>query len=292
MENPQLDFLERIKDDLENVDPVLVNTAILEMKNKPITIAFVHKDRDVIDSVTIHEKDYRAPNIQRLSYNNNLEILEKQRDNGIYGRANLPGEAMFYGALSTLEISMNRATAFMETTSMTKDMSINEEYFTVSRWLLKQDIKVYECAFQSSKDVNKGVLKSREVQTGFLQNLSNNEEISLDAIRQLKFFSDEFSKYVDRTKSKKYMITSMFSNMIFKHIENEKLEIGGITYPSVQSGLKGQNIALLPSTVDNSLFFEKAVVMKAERKDDGGILIEKSFEIADKWDENGNLIWK
>ncbi len=36
MENPQLDFLERIKDDLENVDPVLVNTAILEMKNKPI----------------------------------------------------------------------------------------------------------------------------------------------------------------------------------------------------------------------------------------------------------------
>lgn len=31
--------------------------------------------------------------------------------------------------------------------------------------------------------------------------------------------------------------------------------------------------------------------MKAERQDDGGILIEKSFEIAEGCDEQGNLTW-
>lgn len=239
MENPQLDFLESVKENLSKINPLLIESAIKDLRNKPIPIAIVHKDIATIDRVAIHDKDFRALNIQRLSYNNNKVILESQKERNIYGRANLPGQSIFYGALSTPEIPMNRATAFMETTSMIKDASIKEEYFTVSRWVLKDNFKVFECVFQNNENVNSAVNRSREKQTKFMHEITDNEMLKNDAIRQLSFFSDEFSKYVDRNKSHEYLITAHFSDMIFNHPENKNLEIGGITYPSVQSDLKG-----------------------------------------------------
>jgi hypothetical protein len=292
MINLQLDFLEGSTNYLDGIDSSLIQFAIIDIRNKPITIALVHKNRAYIDRVTIHDKDFRAQNTQRLSYNNNLEILRKQKENNIYGRANLPGQSIFYGALKTPEISLNRATAFMETTSMVKDLSISEKYFTVSRWKLREDLKVFECVFQSEENSNSGVSTSKESQTEFLHKLTKNEDLKTDAFRQLSFFSDQFSKYIDRGNPKQYMITAFFSDMIFNHPENKNLEICGISYPSVQSELKGQNIALLPQAVDKFLYFEQAVVMKAERQADGGIIIEKSLENAEVIDEHGNLNWK
>lgn len=289
--NQQLIFLQQIANQLQFADIDLICLAIKEMKNKPIPIAKVHTGH-YIDRVTMHDKNFRAGNIQRLSYIKDSQILENKKVNCEYGRANMPGESLFYGALFTEEIQHNRATAWSETTGMVFETNKNEEYFTLSRWEIIEDFGIYECVFQSENHKpNTRVKESQTIQEEFLNNIAaNDSNLINDALEQLKFFSDQFAKRVNRKTPYEYKITASFTNNILNHNQNAGL-VWGITYPSVQSALMGQNIALLPSAVHKFLKFKQANVLKAERTANG-FRIGDSIAIADGCDENGNLIWK
>ncbi len=289
--NKQLEYLKSITDNLAYVDADLIKCAIQDMKDKPISIAKVSKGH-WIDRVSIHDKDFRAKNIQRLSYIKDKDILLKMKNEGRYGRANFPGQSMFYGALTSREIKHNRATAFMETTSMIVDESKTEEHLTVSRWRIKEDFFVYECVFQNTCNVNTNTKESREKQKSYLNEIKLKNRIKKNAIEQLNFFSNEFSKYVDRNHSYDYKITAEFTDHILNHPKNKHNKLVGITYPSVQSILLRQNIVITPDAVDSLLEFEKAVIMKAEKTGGKNIKIEKSFAEANDCDEKGNLTWK
>lgn len=276
---------------MEKADPILIKMAIADLQNKCVTQAIFHKGAH-IDRASIHQQNFRAKNISRLSYINDEEILLEQRNANKYGRANLPGKAMFYGATYTNEIPITRATAFMETSMMPYDKTIMEEYFTISRWRAKEDFFGLELVFQDDDMViPEHIKKARAAQISFMNEFELNETQRKEVIEQLAFFSNQFGKVVLSQNPYDYKITSTFADILLNHKEKREGFVA-ITYPSVKSKLLGQNIAITPEGVDKFLMFEKAVVMKAERKPNGEILIEKSFDIAESCDEFGNLKWK
>jgi hypothetical protein len=293
-----LEYLLYAADNLDSIELPPIFKALKALPNKPMTVAKMNGNgHHYIDRIRIHPKNFRAKKVQELSYLNIDSILQRQRDTNQYGRANLPGMSMFYGSLFTNEIEINKATAFMETAEMIHNINLDEEFLTVSRWRITEDFSIFECVFQNEGiEVNRYTLQAREKQLEFLEQISMSDDFKSEAIEQLKFIGDQFAKTVDRTNSYNYKISSAFTSMMLQHPQNVEnpphtTKMHGISYPSVQSNLQGQNIALSPYAVDNFLEFEKAVVMKAERTD-VGIKIEKSFEITDSLDEENNLIWR
>lgn len=293
MRLPQIEFLNDILDRQNLVEESTIRQAISDIVKVPILQAILKPHDFFIDRISMNEgnlKEWRARYIQRLSYLKDKKILKNRT---AYGRANLPKKSMFYGALLTKEIISPRLTAFLETSEMAFDISIREQYFTVSIWRIKSPFLVYECVFQDDEiDVNENTIYSRERQNENLKSLQLSKEEQLNTIEVLKFFSKAFSKKVLKTEDYNYKITALFTDMILSHPKNQET-LWGITYPSVKSGLLGQNIAISPEAVDSFLEFESAFVMKAERTNtNDNLRLLDSFDRVHSWDENGKLTWK
>ncbi|MCK8143434.1 hypothetical protein MW871_16200 [Flavobacterium sp. I-SCBP12n] len=276
---------------LKTIDTIFIEKALKEIKAMPITIAKMNSGH-YVDRIRPHSEDFRAKKIQELSYIKEKSILDVKRINNEYGRANIPGESMFYGSLMTAEIQQNRATAFMETSEMFYKPEITEEYFTLSRWDIIEDFQVYEVVFQEDlKQLTESVLSNKETQMEFMKEITlSNEELLNDAKEKLSFFSNEFAKEVKKEDNELYRISAIFTNIFLSHPKSKNI-VWGIVYPSVKSNYLGLNVAILPEGTDKFLKFRRADVMKAVRQKDGSILIEKSVASAENLDGNGNLIW-
>lgn len=290
MMNIHLQLLEFLESKLDEVDIEVLKIIIGFMPNKPVTQAIFHPDH-YIARVRIHTKpEFRASNISELSYNRDTGYLSYQKDNNIFGRANLPGDSIFYGALTTPEVPENYITAWAETTKMGRNKLIPEEYFTVSWWKIVKNFFGYELVFMDNSNVFDMVNKARELQSGFLKNLESPLINKEDVIKKLVYFGNQFRKEVDADRSFDYKISAAFAYMMLNHPERQ-IGMEALTYPSVKMNGLGLNIAINPMGVKNYLKFEDAEVMKAERKPDG-VRIIRGLDLASGCDINGKLIWQ
>lgn len=283
---------EFVAPNLKKIGTYYVEEAVKAINGMPVTIAKINSGH-YIDRIRPHAKDFRATKIQELSYIKDMNILNSKKTNHEFGRANVPGEAMFYGSLMTPEIQQNRATAFMETSNMFYDLEIEEEYFTVSRWDIVETFEVYEVVFQDElEQITKSAVNNRKTQEDFIKNATNgNAEAMKEAYEKLSFFSKEFAKQVKKEDNELYRISAFFTKIFLAHPKS-KNKVWGIVYPSVKSGHLGQNLAILPLAADKFLKFQRADVMKATRKKDKIISISKSIASSKTIDQNGNLIWE
>lgn len=283
---------EFVAPNLKKLGTYYVEKAVKAIDGMPITIAKINSGH-YIDRIRPHSKDFRATKIQELSYIKDKNILNSKIINHEFGRANVPGDAMFYGSLMTPEIQQNRATAFMETSNMFDDLEIEEEYFTVSRWDIIETFEVYEVVFQDEiEQITKSVVNNRKVQENFIKNITNGNSLEIEeAHEKLSFFSKEFGKHVKKEDNKLYRISAFFTKIFLAHPQS-KNKVWGIVYPSVKSRHLGQNLAILPLSADRFLKFHRADVMKATRQKDGKIVISKSIASTESIDQNGNLIWE
>jgi hypothetical protein len=277
---------------LKNLGTFYVEKAVKAIDGMPITIAKINIGHN-IDRIRPHAKDFRAEKIQDLSYIKNIDILNSKKINNEFGRANIPGEAMFYGSLMTPEIKQNRATAFMETSNMFYDFKIQEEYFTVSRWEIIDMFEVYEVVFQDNlKQITKNAVNNRKTHEKFIETVTNgNNEAIKEAYEKLTFFSKEFAKKVNKKDNELYRVSALFTKIFLSHPKS-KNKVWGIVYPSVKSEHLGLNIAILPFAADKFLKFQRADVMKATRQEDGSILVSKSISASKSVDQNDKLIWQ
>jgi hypothetical protein len=282
---------EFVAPNLKNLGTFYVEEAVKSIDGMPVTFAKINIGHN-IDRIRPHLKDFRAETIQQLSYIKDKNILNNKKLNHEFGRANVPGEAMFYGSLLTPEIQQNRATAFMETSNMFYDSTIQEEYFTVSRWEIIETFEVYEVVFQDElKQITKTAVNNRKVHEKFIETeTKGNAEAIKEAYEKLSFFSKEFAKKVSKEENELYRISAFFTKIFLAHPKS-KNKVWGIVYPSVKSGHLGQNIAILPLAADKFLKFQRADVMKATRQADGKILVSKSIAAAESVDENGCLLY-
>lgn len=279
--DPTILYLNQIKYNLKYVDYDIIYQSIKEMQDKFVPTALI-KAGHYIDRVRINKSGEVFTKQSEASYISDEDTIEKLD----FGRANNKNQAIFYGALVSDEIPQQRAVAFIETTDIFDRKPIPsdvEQIFTVSRWKVLSDFEVIEVIFSTEAlKVNEYVKAGLDNQLKNIDNLEQNKHY----INQGKFFSDEFAKQeIDSPDD--YKISAAYFNYLM-----DKTDFIGITYPSVMSAYKGQNVALLPSAVDKYLELESVSMFKFERKEGVNLPIVCIKLAMDLGDSNSDFKWK
>ncbi len=154
----------------------------------------------------------------------------------------------------------------------------------MSRWRIMAEIEVVEMIF--GKDAQENSEYARTSVTSQMSKLPNDETRKF-CYEQGEFFSEEFArKDVGDNQSYKYKISSAYANYIW-----DRTAFKDITYPSVQSIYRGQNVALLPELVDKYLKLESVAVFKFERKDGKNFPVDCTKIATDLGEENMNFTY-
>jgi len=146
MENPTLTYLEQIRYNLEYADYNIICMSIADLRDKFVPTALLKKGW-YIDRVRVNKNNEVFTNIEQVSYIHDQNVLENYVT---FGRANEPKQAVFYGAIESPAIQEPRAVAYFETSELLKELDKHdniEEIFTVSRWIILEDIEVIEIIF-------------------------------------------------------------------------------------------------------------------------------------------------
>ncbi|MCG3165762.1 MAG: hypothetical protein POELPBGB_01537 [Bacteroidia bacterium] len=193
---------------------------------------------------------------QDLSYRTDFQNIKK------FGRANHPGQSLFYGAIKTENIQHPRLINLFETSELFRaaDKKLDGEFvMTVGKWRILKDIEVAEIVF------NKGNIESiPEIKKAYeyhLNKLKNDiPERADDLAFLLEFFSNEFAKK-EIQSADDYKISSAYTEMAinFKNL-------AGVSYPSVRTDYQGFNVALSIPAVDSFLKLEVVAMFKVYKK--------------------------
>lgn len=214
------------------------------------TIAFkLEKGRSIYRSLPMKSCDERYTSKARISYNPNP---------GSYGRANTPGNSVFYGSITTPkappqeEISSQEAwlrqnhgyiVNILECSEFLDKEQEVKEYFTVGMWEVQEDFEVGVI-----HDPENRHFLSEEMKAGcddFYSSFDVNTRSKFEALQQL--LSLEFCKPVETGQEFQYKISANFMQNL---IENG---FTGLLYPSFKSGGEAFNVALHPQLVDSGV---------------------------------------
>ncbi len=255
--------LEKMSHDLKGVNYDFVYDMISKIDRHYAPTAKLHKGH-YIDRVRINpsndEKDFFTNEFE-VSYIHDKDVLDKYVG---LGRANAPKQAVFYGAVRSPEIPQARVVNYFETTALFKNNPLPDnvsQIFTMSRWEIMDDIEVMEMIFaEKALKESQYARMSFDHQVELLKNCGRPELIE-HYLQQAKLFSEQFGRDdVVKGEEYKYTIAAAYANFFWNNSE-----LKGVTYPSVQSIYKGQNVALLPEVVDKHLKLQSVGVFKFER---------------------------
>jgi hypothetical protein len=253
-----LEFLKSITGQLEEIPYEVIYERIAAIRYKMLPSAILKKGH-FIDRVRINEPDEIFTSRDDISYIHDKEKLEKYVG---FGRSNIPGQAVFYGSVISKKMHRPREVAFKETSykyKIREELENIFEIFTMSRWRILEDIEVLEMIFSDA-----ALAESEYVQLSLENQRKNYQHLEQVGFMedQARFFSNEFSRYdVMKGEEYKYKISAAYINYIWG-----KSHLKGITYPSVQTGYLGQNVALLPEIVDRCLKLESVGMFVFEKR--------------------------
>lgn len=210
----------------------------------PIFRARINKNGEIFSS----EKE--------ISYRTDFENISK------YGRANVPHQSMFYGAFESSEVEYPRIVNLFELSELFRNPNNADgvEIMTVGKWRIKKEFLVVEMVFSKGNvQNNQDIKKSYEYQKGLM--IKDHPDQIEQIEKVLEFFSDEFAK-ANIKNDADYKISAAYSYMVL----NQRNDIHGVTYPSVRTDYKANNIALFPESVEQFLELENVGMFKITKK--------------------------
>lgn len=156
-----------------------------------------------------------------------------------YGRCNLPGQSVFYGAYT-------RLTAFSELKPRAGDM------VTISHWKLRdQNARLKFCPIFKNQPKERNVINPRMLEYNNIyekkvEGYPTHFKRQMDDL--IQFVADAFTKFVNPGNDLDYIFSSYFSNKILYEFENGSID--AIYYTSVQEKLHFENIAIKPEVFE------------------------------------------
>lgn len=253
---------------LENSIRNLKNVDLSKVSYQKIIYALI---KDIIVIPVSVAKIHEGYPIFRARINRNGEIFTSEKDISYrtdferiteYGRANIPHQSMFYGAIESSEIEYPRIVNLFELSELFRIPNDNdgEVIMTVGKWRIKKEFQVIEMVFNKENiENNIDIKKSFEYQRDLM--LKDHPEQIMQIENVLEFFSDEFAKKNIKGDFD-YKISTAYMNLVL----NQRNDLHGITYPSVRTDNKANNIALFPDSVENFLELEMAGMFKITKK--------------------------
>ncbi|TKC04358.1 hypothetical protein [Pedobacter frigoris] len=239
---------------LENTPLSKISNIINKELFVPVTVAKIHAGQ-YVERVRINAVGEIFKHKQELSYRSDPENIKN------YGRANSPGNSIFYGSVKSSLVSSPRIVALAETEeALQGELKGNRDkklIMTVGKWIVKKDILVSEMVFKRDA-IN--AISEVKMAFDFHSNLikqNQPSDIAKQSILLLEYFSEVMSKRT--TKNSDYKISAAFSESILR-----SPNIGGILFQSVQANFEGTNVALKPEIVEDCLFLEEALMVLVE----------------------------
>lgn len=236
-----------------------------------------------IDRVRKNINENLFTKVDELSYIKNPEIIKNMKE---FGRANMPFQSMFYGAIESSELKQQRVVAIAETSELFQNpegVHLDGELYTVSRWTNKKDLLLAQVIFSNEAiKINPDVKKAFEHQKEIARQSLKVEDFDY-FIDFLVFISDQFAR--PKNTHHDYKISTAYTNIVLEHPE-----INGIVFPSVQTKLMGLNIVLEPKIVEEYLDINVIATQKLY-KNRMQTFIGKHRNCLNPKDCYDNLIW-
>jgi hypothetical protein len=253
----------------------------------PFSEAVIPKDT-FLYRARVNKKDERFLNLDQLT-------LRKHEDVKNYGRANQPGESIFYCStnmnLACGEVLQDMKYAFQP--------KYEARYATVSVWKTLQAIKVAPLYYSENvAKVRKDIAAFKDGNKKQQREWNKVSHATLDVSDIImEFFCDEFSKSDIKSEndyklSVSYTIRLQQANKsIALQYENEKFN--GILYPSVALKFVGDNVALFDENLYKKIEFHVAYEVVCTHFDfDIGTLNSFFLYEIESLGSDGNLVWK
>lgn len=244
--------------------------------------------QSVFYRIRIHEQDESNILFRRVSDFGHRVDRNKIKK---FGRANEPFQSIFY-------CSDIRETAFFETSKLVRNNEKKDvEENSLSIWRTERDINV--ACLPKDKDYfgNKTVESINYDFKEFFSKINNDDSNNLQYF--LHKISAEFSAN-SSDNNFNYLLTSAFANYIFETPmspmnHDKKVDIDGITYPSVHFKSKGMNLAIKPDLIENKeivlerVIYNKMQLTSEETYTEVHNIVSKSIDyISEPWE----VIWK
>ena len=241
-------------------------------------------------------EDQLGPNLIRVTVNKYLPKNNNERIKEInflkyppvqavtkYGRANLVGQSVFYGA-------------FDPVTPLSEMKPLKGDLITVSTWAQKDEFGLTLtpiCSITSGDDGkthNEISFRFQRAYQNSLIRMPNNQSEQIDEL--VSFMSKCFAKKVKYGNSFDYYLSAYFADRLLNEFEESKLE--AIIYPSLAQKMAFSNIAVKPDSFDSKfelIKVEESVITTTPRENGNGYLMSgtgwtKTFDL-----ENGIIDW-
>jgi hypothetical protein len=197
-----------------------------------------------------------------------------------YGRCNLKGESIFYGAP-------------MITTALSEMRPKVGDLITKSIWKVKEKHTFKVCPIFHIQPTN-GTMNPRsfEMQQSFYENLDKNfKGNTREAVISLtKFIAVHFSRFVNPDNDRNYIFSAFFANKLLNELDGGTIE--GILYPSVKEKLSFENVALKANVFDKHFEIDEvseSIVVK-DPSDGGGGLLQYGLSHCKDFDDT-EILW-
>lgn len=205
-----------------------------------------------------------------------------------FGRANKPGESVFYGSVS------HRAASSEILSANGKAFRGSPAHLTIGMWSITQPLKLIGMLFPDdgldpTEPPHGGIKHWNESIEHEIRNTCDSDEQAELAMASLRFFSNVFgakSGYGSRV----YLISNYYKDFALFRESSSNGQVDGIMYPSVAHSLQYSNIALFPSAVDSKLAFQHAGHVCATLTQEQAKMRFETIEWA-KADSQGLLHW-
>ncbi len=238
-----------------------------ETKTLPISSALM-KEGHTIERGRIHSIDEILTCEKDLTYRTDFENIKK------FGRANMPGQSLFYGAFRSSDIEYPRLVNLMELSEVLRNNEgIDSEFrLTVGRWRIKKEFEVAELVFNEKYLENSDIKSKIDYHENLLMEQFPDKQAEAQAL--MRFFTDEFAKK-EITSHFDYMISCAYTDLV---MHNSERRMAGVAYPSVRADYKAFNVALAPHIVDSCLELEMAAMFRViTQKDKHNYLITEAM---------------
>ena len=241
-----LNKLIELSTQLEKVDyNYIVEILKNHIRKLPVPLGKLSANSE-IDRVRKNSGDNLFKSIDELSYIKDQKIIDNYLTE--FGRANMPHQPMFYGAIETTKLQHQRITAISETSELFQNVNgvnLRGELYTISRWTNKEELILVEVVFSSKAiQINPDIKKSFELQSEFAK---QNGQVDIQFYMDfLVFISDQFAR--PKTTHNDYKISTAYTNLVM----TDPI-VQGIAFPSVQTEYVGVNVVFEPKIVDKYL---------------------------------------
>lgn len=265
---PSLEELKQIVTELNSADYSLVSYNKLVTKLKQFQfIPFPTAKLNVgyhIERGRINEPGQIFTSEKELSYRTDYDNIAK------YGRANVPHDSLFYGAIESDVIKHPRLINLLETSQIFRNLDkekVDKADFimTVGKWRIKEEMEIVEVVFDE-----KSIKNSADVKKSYEYHLDKLKADLPEFVDQfsyiLKFFSNQFAKK-EISNHLDYMVSAAYTDLAINF-----RGFPGLKYPSVKSDYMGHNVVLNPRAVDNFLELEIAAMFRVKKENDQTVI--------------------